>query len=141
MADTEDTGVLVDHGDGKPPVSLPPGSFDGDKLAADLENVDHDDNDAVQQVITAAQTVVEAPPVTEEPVNEFDPHIGIVTLEETGSNGFYTVNAPWLKEPLKIRGKEKAEAEVARLTAEGPPKEPENQTEGEGTEGQAGGEA
>jgi len=37
------------------------------------------------------------------------------TLEETGSNGFYTISGPGLDEPIKVRGRANAEAKLAEL--------------------------
>lgn len=44
-----------------------------------------------------------------------------VSLTESGSNGYYTIAVPWIDEPIKVRGKDKAQAEYARIIAEGPP--------------------
>lgn len=48
-------------------------------------------------------------------------HAALVELAEEGSNGWYVISAPWMADGLKIRGKDKAEAELARIREEGPP--------------------
>ena len=57
-----------------------------------------------------------------------------VEIKETGSNGYYEVHAPWLEEPIRVRGIKKAEAKQAEILAAGPPaKDPEpGESEDEG---------
>lgn len=43
-----------------------------------------------------------------------------VTMEATGG-GYYDIAAPWLDEPIRVRGKAKAEAEAAALREAGEP--------------------
>jgi hypothetical protein len=38
-----------------------------------------------------------------------------------GSGGSWSINAPWLDEPIKVRGVANADAMIAQLTEEGPP--------------------
>lgn len=40
---------------------------------------------------------------------------------EAQPGGYYLITAPWIAEPERVRGKGKAEARVAQLTADGPP--------------------
>jgi hypothetical protein len=43
-----------------------------------------------------------------------------VTVEK-GRGGFYVVNAPWLQEPVKLRGKDKADYAAEQIRDAGPP--------------------
>lgn len=54
--------------------------------------------------------------------------------------GWYLVKAPWLDEPVKIKGEAAAKEEVARLIAAGPPQQPASSEEDEGGEGNDTGE-
>lgn len=47
-------------------------------------------------------------------------HSKSVTVEETGG-GWYAIKAPWLAEPIKVRGEEAANQRAAEIAAEGPP--------------------
>jgi hypothetical protein len=38
-----------------------------------------------------------------------------------GSGGWFSITAPWLAEPVKMKGADKAQAERQRIAAEGPP--------------------
>lgn len=61
---------------------------------------------------------IEFAPPPEEPEDEqLDPR---VTLTATGG-GWYRIEAPWLDEPMKVQGKDDAEAEQRRLSDEGEP--------------------
>lgn len=44
----------------------------------------------------------------------------LVTVEETGG-GWYAVKAPWLADPVKVRGEEAANKRAAEIAAEGAP--------------------
>lgn len=46
---------------------------------------------------------------------------GSAVTVEGGEGGWYEVNAPWLDEPLKVQGREAAEAEQQKLHAAGEP--------------------
>ena len=46
---------------------------------------------------------------------------GPVELKEVGSNGYYELHAPWLDEPIKVRGKGRAEKALEELRAGGEP--------------------
>lgn len=45
------------------------------------------------------------------------PQIGDVVTHEEGKAGWHTITAPWLDEPVKLRGDDAARAKVAELEA------------------------
>lgn len=51
----------VDHGDGKPAVDLPPGSYDSSALDAAVSAADHNDAESVMSAVASARTDVAAP--------------------------------------------------------------------------------
>lgn len=116
-----------DYGDGKPAVSLGAGSYDGDKLAEVLDTVDHTKPGELSAAVESTLVPVEAieADVEEEEEVKVEPPPVVpnhaIGLAEDGSNGYYTLTVPWLEEPVRIRGKAKAEEERDRLAAEGPP--------------------
>jgi hypothetical protein len=57
----------VDHGDGRPAVSFPAGSYDSEVLATALDQADPDDEDQITAALSAAQTVVVAEPEVVKP--------------------------------------------------------------------------
>lgn len=74
----------VDHGDGKPAVSLPAGSFDATALDEALSVANHDNAEEVQAAIAGAQTVVVADP---EPAPEPAADLTAADLTDTATTG------------------------------------------------------
>lgn len=57
-----------DHGDGKPAVSIPPGSYDSAQLQKALAKANHDDEEKIAEAVASAKTEVEPTPEEEEVV-------------------------------------------------------------------------
>lgn len=90
-------------------------SISGEKLPSDI----------IARPVTAADLVdvsgaVVVPAAAGADASNATPvEIGVAMKHIAGGN--YEVTAPWLAEPIKVKGKEAAEAEVARLNDEGAP--------------------
>lgn len=73
-------------------------------------------------------------PVTDQDEAEQPGEASGAAMAEVGSNGYYEITAPWLDEPIKVRGKNKAEAILADIQRKGDPgaKTEQSQDGGEG---------